>query len=53
MLVFSLVLVSTRLTMTAQYMLYFPSAEGRLPDITTHPPGAGLIGGNVWQSAFG
>ena len=30
---------STRLTMTAQYRLYLPSADGRLPLTTTLPAG--------------
>ncbi|MPN31917.1 hypothetical protein SDC9_179392 [bioreactor metagenome] len=30
---------STFLTMTAQYRLYLPSAEGRLPGTTTEPAG--------------
>jgi len=42
MLVFFLVLPSKRLTLAAQYRLYFPSAEGRLPDTTTDPAGTRL-----------
>ena len=30
---------STRFTMTAQYRLYLPSSDGRLPDTTTDPAG--------------
>src|SRR5258706_15841237 len=35
----SRVLASTRLTMTAQYRLYLPPADGRFPDTTTDPGG--------------
>src|SRR5690606_5680998 len=37
--VFERVCASTRLTITAQYRLYLPSADGRLPDTTTEPDG--------------
>jgi hypothetical protein len=37
MLVLARVCASTFLTMTAQYRLYLPSAEGRLPLTTTEP----------------
>ena len=39
MLVLARVCASTFLTMTAQYRLYLPSAEGRLPLTTTEPAG--------------
>src|SRR3989344_1211326 len=39
MLVFERVCASTRLTITAQYSEYLPSAEGRLPETTTEPAG--------------
>jgi hypothetical protein len=39
MLVFARVFASTCLTMMAQYKLYLPSAEGRLPETTTEPGG--------------
>src|SRR3954453_9721694 len=38
-LVLARVLASTCLTMTAQYRLYFPSPDGRLPETTTEPGG--------------
>src|SRR3972149_6296230 len=44
MLVLARDLVSTRLTITARYRLYFPSAEGRLPDASTDPAHYSLIG---------
>ena len=37
--VFARVCASTRLTITAQYSEYLPSAEGRLPGTTTAPAG--------------
>ncbi len=39
MAVLARVCASTRLTMTAQYMLYFPLESGRLPGTTTEPDG--------------
>jgi hypothetical protein len=39
MLVLARVCASTRLTITAQYRLYVPSALGRLPLTTTEPAG--------------
>ena len=42
------VLASTRLTITAQYRLYLPSADGRLPDTTTEPEGMRL-GEQAWN----
>ena len=39
MLVLARVCASTFLTITAQYRLYLPSAEGRLPLTTTEPAG--------------
>ncbi len=38
-LVLARVCASTRLTITAQYRLWVPSALGRLPDTTTEPAG--------------